>query len=87
MEKFEAYKVITGFIQDCVKWNDGEKTYIHVAFETAQNALKNELNITFTEEEIDTLCHAVIASVAEMPRELQDRLYKLLMTHRYEDAL
>ena len=86
MEKFEAYQIVNGFVSDCTKWNDGEKTYIVKAFEKAEESLKNEISITFTDDEIDLLCSAVISSVVDTSKGLQDRLYRLLVTHRHEDA-
>lgn len=86
MEKFEAYQLINGFVSDCTKWNNGEQTIMVKAFSKAEEALKNEINITFTDDEIDLLCHAVISSVVDTSKGLQDRLYRLLVTHRHEDA-
>ena len=86
MKKFIAYQVINGFVNDCTKWNDGKQTIIIKAFSKAEEALKNEINITFTDDEIDLLCHAVISSVVETSKGLQDRLYKLLMTHNHKHA-
>ena len=47
----------------------------------AHAALNNEIEYTFTDKEIDLICHAVISSVVPTSRGLQDKLYDMLKTH------
>ena len=41
--------------------------------------------VTFSEKEIDKLMNALISSCVDTSRQLQDKLYKLLLEHKYDE--
>nr|DAT08822.1 MAG TPA: hypothetical protein [Bacteriophage sp.] len=85
MYKEEAREILKEFLEDCDKTQKTKtKTPLRKAFDLAYSELcKSDSTLCFTQEEIDKVCQAIIDSLVDTSRELQDRVLSILKNNSY----
>lgn len=79
MNKIEAKELMGEFLNDCDKTTNGTKTPLRKAFDIAYQELCNsDPKIFIKQEEVDLILSAIIVSPVNVPKDLEDRLLKLL---------
>lgn len=78
MNKIEAKELMGEFLNDCDKTTNGTKTPLRKAFDIAYQELCNSDSKIFIKQEVDLILSAIIVSPVNVPKELEDRLLKLL---------